>query len=53
MLKEIESVYSFCGGRIDFQDDTFTLDRNRLLTSVKRLFLLILGLIGIVIPGLT
>lgn len=29
LLEEIRSVYPYCGGRIDFQDDSFTLNRNR------------------------
>lgn len=31
MVEEIKQVYKFCNGRIDFQDDTFTLNRKRVL----------------------
>jgi len=31
MLREIEDAYSYCGGKINFQDDTFTINRKRVL----------------------
>lgn len=31
LIDEIKSVYSFCKGKIDFQDDTFTLDKNKVI----------------------
>lgn len=31
LIAEIKYVYEFCGGRIDFQDDTFTIDKNRVV----------------------
>lgn len=31
MIEEIKQVYKFCEGKIDFQDDTFTLNRKRVL----------------------
>lgn len=31
MIEEIKQVYKFCDGKIDFQDDTFTLNRKRVL----------------------
>lgn len=32
LLEEIEKVYDNCQGRIDFQDDTFTLNRERVIS---------------------
>ena len=29
MIREIKSCYEYCHGQIDFQDDTFNLDKNR------------------------
>lgn len=31
LLEEIRLVYPYCEGRIDFQDDSFTLNRNRVI----------------------
>lgn len=31
LLEELRLVYPYCGGRIDFQDDSFTLDKNRVM----------------------
>lgn len=31
LIKEIKEVYPYCQGKIDFQDDTFTLNRERIL----------------------
>ena len=31
LIEEIKSVYQYCRGKIDFQDDTFTLNKNRVL----------------------
>ncbi len=31
VVEEIKRVYGFCDGRIDFQDDTFTLNRKKVL----------------------
>jgi len=31
MIEEIKQVYKFCDGKIDFQDDTFTLNKKRVL----------------------
>lgn len=31
LLEEIGLVYPYCNGRIDFQDDSFTLNRNRVV----------------------
>lgn len=31
LIEEIKSVYKYCDGKIDFQDDTFTLDKSHVL----------------------
>lgn len=31
LIAEIEYVYEFCDGKIDFQDDTFTIDKKRII----------------------
>ena len=31
LIEEIKSCYKYCHGQIDFQDDTFNLDKNRVL----------------------
>lgn len=31
LIAEIKYVYEFCGGKIDFQDDTFTIDKTRVI----------------------
>ncbi len=30
LIEEIKSVYQTCGGKIDFQDDSFTIDKNKI-----------------------
>ncbi|MFH0924032.1 MAG: radical SAM protein [bacterium] len=35
LLGEIRYIYKFCDGKIDFQDDTFTIDKKRVLELCK------------------
>ena len=35
LIKEIKSVYKYCQGKIDFQDDTFTLNRGKVIDFCK------------------
>lgn len=36
LITEVKSVLKYCHGRIDFQDDTFTLNRNAVLEFCER-----------------
>ena len=35
LVEEIQKVYSSCGGKIDFQDDTFTLNKKKVIDFCK------------------
>ena len=35
LIQEIQKVYSSCGGKIDFQDDTFTLNKKKVVDFCK------------------
>ncbi len=37
LIKEIKYCYPFCNGKINFQDDTFTLNRNRVIKFCEAL----------------
>lgn len=36
LISEIKSVYKYCQGKIDFQDDTLTLDRDKVLEFCQK-----------------
>lgn len=36
LIKEIKNVYQYCQGKIDFQDDTFTLNRERVIEFCQK-----------------
>jgi len=38
MLEEIKQVYDVCGGRMNFQDDTLTINRKRVLELCTEMF---------------